>query len=75
MLSRYAASGELLIPEGSYFVLGDNRDYSSDSRSWGLIEASQIVGLVHEILSSDDPKTKMPRTDRVHVPVQRGSRD
>ena len=73
MLGRYAASGELLIPEGGYFVLGDNRDYSSDSRSWGLLEPSQIIGLVHEILSSDEPKTKMPRTDRVHVPVQRGS--
>jgi signal peptidase I len=73
MLGRYAASGELIIPAGDYFVLGDNRDYSSDSRSWGLIEPSQIMGLVHEILYSDDPKTKMPRTDRVHLPVQRGS--
>jgi signal peptidase I len=73
MLERYATSGELVIPQGGYFVLGDSRDYSYDSRSWGLIEASQIIGLVHEILSSDDPKTKMPRTDRVHVPIQRGS--
>jgi signal peptidase I len=73
MLVRNAAAGELRIPEGGYFVLGDSRDDSYDSRSWGLIEASQIIGLVHEILSSDDLKTKMPRTDRVHVPVRRGS--
>jgi signal peptidase I len=73
MLERYAKSGELVIPAGGYFGLGDNRDYSYDSRCWGLIDASQIIGLVHEILSSDDPKTKAPREDRVHVPVQRSS--
>lgn len=32
------------IPEGYYFVMGDNRDESSDSRYWGLVPESLIIG-------------------------------
>lgn len=35
---------ETKIPEKSYFVLGDNRLHSSDSREWGPIQTSDIVG-------------------------------
>ena len=44
MLNDSVTAGELVVPPGKYFVLGDNRDDSSDSRYWGFVDSSEIIG-------------------------------
>jgi signal peptidase I len=44
--TRSFGDSEFVLGEKQYFVMGDNRPYSSDSRRWGPIEKKDIVGEV-----------------------------
>ena len=62
--------GPLTVPRGSYFVPGDNRDQSLDSRFWGYVEAGKINGKAVMISWSWDGENSRIRWDRIGKRIQ-----
>ena len=51
---------EWVVPEGHYFMMGDNRDQSNDSRFWGFVPDENVVGRAFAVWMHKDPGLSMP---------------
>jgi len=62
--------GPVTVPAGMYFMLGDNRDNSADSRYIGFVPRRNIVGRATRVVLSLNPERHYaPRSDRTLVPL------
>ena len=63
--------GPIVVPEDSYFFMGDNRDNSTDSRYIGAVPRRLLIGRAHRILVSADIKGDwLPRFERVGARIR-----
>jgi len=64
-IAARSSFGPIVVPEGEYLMLGDNRDDSADSRYFGLVPRRLLIGRALGVLVSADVKGNwMPRLER-----------
>jgi signal peptidase I len=65
-----AADFSVHVPEKSYFMMGDNRDNSDDSRVWGFVPEENLIGKAFRIWMNWDPIAHRPQWHRIGLPVK-----
>ena len=57
--------GPIVVPQGSYFAMGDNRDFSLDSRYWGFVTLNKIKGRAFIVYWSWNGEDSWVRWERI----------
>ncbi len=65
MEGQPSVEGEFVVPTGHYFVMGDNRDNSNDSRYWGPVPEENLVGKAFLIWMHWDPSSPGVALERI----------